>query len=117
MRSVSQSNSVVSKISPSAQKVIAVPRFFVDDFSDYWGFLAYMGSTQGERMFGKGFDASRLEPLTHELARRGRASLAKAPVYLPRLAASSIVSRVAFRRGPDVVLTPVLSGTTPQLEH
>lgn len=92
-----------------------VPRFFVDDFSDYWGFLAYMGSTQGERMFGKGFDASKLEPLTHELARRGRASLRKAPVYLPRLAASSIGSRAAFRRGPDVVLTPVLSGTTPQL--
>lgn len=94
---------------------VNVPQFFADDFSRYWQFLAFMGSSQGEKLFGKGFDASKLEPLTVELARRGKASLPKAPLYIARLLASSAASRREFRRGPDVVLTPVLTAPTPEL--
>lgn len=94
---------------------VQIPDFFADDFVNYWSFLAYMGSTHGQKMFGKGFDASKLEPLTVELARRGKDSLRRSPIYLSRLAASSLASRREFRRGPDVVLTPVLTGPTPEL--
>ncbi|MBC9957943.1 amidase [Yimella sp. cx-51] len=92
-----------------------VPQYFADDFSAYWQFLAYMGSRFGEQTFGKGFDASKLEPLTIELAKRGKAKLPKAPLFIARLLASSAASRMAFRRGPDVVLSPVLTAPTPEL--
>lgn len=96
---------------------VAIPSFFADDFTDYWCFLAHLGASYGERMFGKGFDGSMLEPLTLELARRGKASLPRSPIYLTRLAASSLVSRREFRRGPDVVVTPVLTAATPRIGY
>ncbi|NHN56253.1 amidase [Calidifontibacter sp. DB0510] len=92
-----------------------VPEFFADDFASYWRLLALLGSRMGRQMFGEGFDRSKLEPLTDYLASDGLRTLAKAPVFLPRLLASSAASRLAFRRGPDLVLTPVLTQATPQL--
>ncbi|GAB3579888.1 amidase [Calidifontibacter terrae] len=94
---------------------INVPQFFADDFSAYWGFLAYMGAEHGVRTFGKGFDKDKLEPLSRELISMGRKALPKMPLVIARLLATSAASRLAFRRGPDVVLTPVLASVVPEL--
>ena len=96
---------------------LPVPDFFRDDFVDYWRFLAMAVTSSGPRMFGADFDKDRLEPLTLGLAEQGRRRLWKAPIFISRLLASSVASRVAFARGPDVVLTPVLSHTTPKLGY
>ncbi|GAB3494157.1 amidase [Flexivirga lutea] len=96
---------------------LPVPGFFKDDFVDYWRFLAMAAVSGGQRMFGPGFDRDKLEPLTLGLAEQGRRRLWKAPVFISRLLASSVASRVAFAKGPDVVLSPVLTHTTPKLGH
>ncbi len=96
---------------------LPVPEFFKSDFVDYWRFLSAVIEAAGPAMFGKGFDKAKLEPLTLGLAAQGRRRLWKAPIYLSRLLATSVASRVAFTRGPDVVLTPVLTHTTPELGY
>lgn len=94
---------------------LPVPHFFQDDFVDYWRFLSMAIVSSGPRAFGPGFDRNKLEPLTIGLAEQGRKRLWKAPVYLGRLLASSPASRIAFAKGPDVILTPVVTHTTPKL--
>ncbi len=96
---------------------LPVPDFFKSDFVDYWRFLAMAAKGGGERMFGAGFDPAKLEPLTLGLAEQGKKRLWKAPVFISRLLASSVASRVAFAKGPDVVLSPVLAHTTPKLGY
>ncbi|NNG38333.1 amidase [Flexivirga sp. ID2601S] len=96
---------------------LPVPEFFKSDFVDYWRFLSALIQAAGPAMFGKDFDRAKLEPLTLGLAAQGRRRLWKAPVYLSRLLATSVASRVAFARGPDVVLSPVLTHTTPELGY
>ncbi len=96
---------------------LQIPDFFADDFSAYWGFLAYMGVEHGVSTFGKGFDKSKVEPLTEYLVAQGRAARTRMPLVIGRLLATSPASRLAFRRGPDVVLTPVLSRTVPELGY
>ncbi|GGB32149.1 putative amidase AmiC [Flexivirga endophytica] len=96
---------------------LPVPEFFKQDFIDYWRFLAMAVEGSGARMFGKGFDRSKLEPLTQGLAEQGKHRLWKAPVFISRLLATSAASRIAFAKGPDVVLSPVLAHTTPKLGY
>lgn len=96
---------------------VPLPAWFKDDFIDYWNFLAMAVASGGQRMYGEEFDAGKLEPLTLGLAGSAKKRLWKAPVYIGRLLASSVGSRVAFAKGPDVVLTPVLSHTTPKLGY
>lgn len=92
-----------------------IPDFFKDDFSAYWGFLAYLSLTTGSKTFGAGFRAEEAGPLTQFLAERGKAGRAKMPLHIARLLASSASSRLQFRGGPDVVLSPVLSTPTPDI--
>lgn len=88
---------------------LAPQKFFQHDFSSYWGLLGWMGQTFGPRVFGRGYNAVAAEPLTKWLAQRGQADLWKMPIVIPRLWASGPASRLAFRAGPDLVLTPVLT--------
>lgn len=96
---------------------LPIPEFFKDDFIDYWRFLAMAVDNSGPRMFGAGFDREKLEPLTRGLAAHGKSRVWKAPVFISRLLASSVASRISFAKGPDVVLSPVLSHTTPKLGY
>lgn len=94
-----------------------VPPNFKEDFSSYWMLLAYLASTGTEKVFGPGYDPTKLEPLTRYLGAEGKKRLKRAPVFIPRLLASSISARRQLRGGPDVIVSPVLSGTTPQLGY
>ena len=94
-----------------------IPASFQEDFLDYWAFLAYNTAAGGKRLFHKDFDASKLDPFTLGLARRGKRRLAHAPVFLSRLQASSKVYDRQMAKGPDVVLSPVLGHITPEIGH
>ena len=68
----------------------------------------------GPLMFGKGFDKSALDPMTLGLAGQGRRRVWRAPLFLSRLRASGLVYDRQLR-GLDLVLSPVLTRTTPRL--
>ncbi len=94
-----------------------IPSTFKDDFSSYWMLLGLLASSGTERVFGEDYDPEKLEPLTKWLGASGRSKLRSLPVRVARLVASDAVSRMQMRRGPDVIVSPVLSGTTPELGY
>lgn len=89
---------------------------FVDDFSDYWGFLAYMASRFGAHSFGKGFDASQLDGLSKGLAERFRQRAWRLPAVLFRLR-RTWHQYAALMKEYDAVLSPVLAHTTAELGY
>lgn len=93
-----------------------IPPTFEQDFIDYWCALAMLASDTGRLLYGKNFDRDRLEPITVGLAGAGRKRLWRAPVYLARLARSKRTYAAAMA-DLDLLLTPTLSHTTPQLGY
>lgn len=94
-----------------------MPATFKEDFATYWMFLGYLASTGTERVFGPGYDPAKLEPLTKFLGAEGKRRLKKLPLVVARLLASSAIARRQFRQGPDLIVSPVLSATTPKLGY
>lgn len=94
----------------------AVPAFFKRDFEDYWSFLALAIHRGGARLAGEGFDPQRLDPLTLGLSARMTRRLPRLPLILARLAAIGAGYERRFGE-VDVVLTPVLTHTTPPIGH
>lgn len=89
---------------------------FVDDFSDYWGFLAFMASRFGQHSFGKGFDAEQLDGLSKGLAERFRKRGWRLPLVLTRLQ-RTWQQYEKVMRNYDAVLSPVLAHVTPELGY
>ncbi len=87
---------------------------FVDDFADYWGFLAFMASRFGRLGLGRGFDASQLDSLSKGLARRFQRRMYRTPLVLYRLQRSWQKHAHSLRE-LDLILTPVLGHVTPRL--
>lgn len=94
----------------------AMPRSFKRDFEDYWSLLALGIVAGGRRLFGEEFDTDALDPLTLGLAARARRRIAKMPLVIARLKASSRAYDKSFR-DVDVVLSPVLCHITPHIGH
>jgi amidase len=93
-----------------------VPRYFVDDFLLYWGFLAMAIVRSGRRMFGETFDRARLDNLTLGLDRHASRNLHRLPVAITRLSRLRRVTE-RFYRHYDVLLTPTLAEETPRIGH
>jgi len=91
------------------------PRF-AEDFSLYWGLLGLLVTTTGRRVIDARFDATLTDNLTRGLARMCRRDLARTPGMLYRLRRVTHQYRKAFTR-LDVLLSPVLTHTTPPLGH
>jgi amidase len=89
---------------------------FADDFSLYWALLGLLVTTTGRRVIDPGFDATRTDDLTRGLARMCRRRMARTPGMLYRLRRTAHEYRKVFTR-LDVVLSPVLSHTTPAIGH
>jgi amidase len=89
---------------------------FPDDFLLYWSTLAFALLRTGRQRFGRTFDASRLDNLTHGLERHARRNLHKLPLAIARLRLSSRQS-ARFFTGYDVTLTPTLATETPLVGH
>jgi len=93
-----------------------VDRGFADDFVDYWGLLAFLASTTGRFLHDRSFDAGKLDPLTRGLRERYHRAMPRTPAILRRLGRVREAYALTFTRH-DLVLSPVLSHTTPRLGH
>ncbi|GAB3989401.1 amidase [Nocardioides marmoraquaticus] len=90
------------------------PESFVDDFLDYWAFLALAITTTGRRRFGPDFDPSRHDELTRGLADRARTRLWRLPSAVRRLRRAPRLS-AAFFADHDLVLCPTVALPTPRV--
>lgn len=96
--------------------VPAVPKAFKADFLHYWSMLAFGIHRDGRRMFGPDFDTSRLDPFTLGLSRYFVRHLYRLPMTLTRVAAAGAVYDRQLG-DVDVVLSPVLTHTTPEIGY
>jgi amidase len=87
---------------------------FVEDFLDYWAFLALAVTVTGRRRFGPDFDANAHDELTRGLAARARRRLWRQPLVVARLRRTQRES-ARFFADHDLVLCPTLGRTTPAL--
>lgn len=93
-----------------------VPDYFRDDFLLYWSLLSLYLVRTGRRSFGRSFDPTLLDNLTHGLAAHSTRNVHKLPLAIARLRLSGRIS-ARFYRKYDVVLTPTLATATPRLGH
>jgi amidase len=97
------------------ETVLPVGEQFAEDFSLYWGFLGWFAAKAGPRAF-PGWDPAKADTLTTGLtgyfARRRR----DFPAALRRLRATKQVYAAAFRT-TDLLVSPTLSHTTPEIGH
>lgn len=94
----------------------AVPKAFKDDFLHYWSMLAFGIHRRGRAMFGPDFDTTRLDPFTLGLSRYFARRLVRFPLTLARVAATGPMYDRTFG-DVDVMLTPVLTHTTPEIGY
>jgi amidase len=91
-----------------------VPDSFEDDFLLYWGALALALSAGGKLTFNRGYDRHKNDNLTQGLARHAVRNAWRLPAAITRLKLSRRISKL-FYADHDVVLTPTLSLTPPEL--
>ena len=87
---------------------------FVKDFTLYWGFLAFMACTMGKRSLSPNFDVSQVDHLTRGLADLYKKNFYHTPFMLYRLKKVN-QQYLQFFNECDVVLSPTLAHTTPEL--
>ena len=91
-----------------------VPDSFEDDFLLYWSAMALALSAGGKLAFNRTYDRRRNDNLTKGLARHATRNAWRLPLAIARLRLSHRISEVFFANH-DVVLTPTMSLTTPEL--
>ncbi|WP_430335064.1 amidase [Rhodococcus sp. ACT016] len=95
---------------------LPVGEAFMHDFKLYWGFLSFAIATGGRRMFGPTFDPAKTDNLSRGLAAMYRKHMLETPRMLYRLQHTARTYAQMFQTY-DVVLSPVVSHTTPKLGH
>jgi amidase len=93
-----------------------VKQSFVNDFVDYWAFLAFMTGLLGKKKFGEQFDPQRLDGFTRGLAQRFKRRGWRLPMVLMRLN-RTWQNYVESMKNYDLILTPVLGHVTPKLGY
>ncbi|MDP3967122.1 MAG: amidase, partial [Nocardioides sp.] len=93
-----------------------VPPHFEEDFALYWGSLAFAMVSGGRHTFGRSFDPALVDNLTRGLKQHTQRRAHRLPAAIARLRRARRTS-ARFFADHDVVLTPVLGHTTPQLGH
>jgi amidase len=96
--------------------VLPFKQAVVNDFSIYWGMLAFLTATFGKKVMSPDFDASRLDNLSKGLAGLYKKNALKTPLVLYRLKRTWQEYEQAFRQY-DVILSPVLAHTTPRIGY
>jgi amidase len=87
---------------------------FTEDFTLYWGMLSALVKNTGKVMFGRQFNAQKLDNLSLGLAKHYRKSMHKTPLFLYRLRQHAQQFQRPFERY-DAYLSPVLAKTTVPL--
>ena len=89
---------------------------FVEDFGLYWSLLAFLFERTGHRTVDPSFDPALVDGLTRGLSKQFRRRFYKAPLFIRRLRRTHREYARIFDT-VDLVLSPVLSHTTPPLGH
>ena len=87
---------------------------FAEHFSLYWGMMAYLVKKTGKASIAPNFRASKLDALSHGLARHYQQNMLKTPYMLYRLKRHAHAYNAAFET-QDVLLSPVLTQTVRPL--
>lgn len=87
---------------------------FVKDFTLYWGFLAFMACRMGKKTLSPNFDVSQVDNLTRGLADLYKKNFYHTPFMLHRLKKVN-QQYLQFFNDCDVLLSPTLAHTTPEL--
>lgn len=95
---------------------LPITQQFADDFALYWGFLAWYLTVSGKRGLGPDFDPALTDNLTQGLAAAFRKGVRRFPGAIYRLRRAQHSYRAIFATY-DVLLSPVLSHTTPKLGY
>ncbi|HET6563108.1 MAG TPA: amidase [Marmoricola sp.] len=97
------------------ETTLPVSPSFAEDFARYWALLGLLAVTTGKAL-DRRFDVARTDNLTRGLAARSRRELLRTPQMVYRLRRTTARYRRAFQQF-DVLLSPVLTHTTPLLGH
>jgi len=89
---------------------------FGEDFTHYYGLLAFAVRNAGKRLYDPSFDKEKLTDLTHGLAALFLKRLLRTPGALIRLRRSNRAYAILFERY-DVVLSPTVGQMTPRVGH
>lgn len=89
---------------------------FSDDFAHYWAMMAFMLKKAGKYAINKGFEANKLDALTHGLADYYKERALKTPLTLYRLRQHTKRFLGTFSN-VDVILTPTLGHAPAPLGH
>ncbi|MDH6282257.1 amidase [Prescottella agglutinans] len=98
------------------EATLPVGEEFMHDFKLYWGFLSFALLTGGKRMFGPTFDPAKTDNLSRGLDAMYRKRMIETPRMLYRMQRTARTYARMFQTY-DVVLSPVLSHTTPKLGY
>ena len=96
------------------EATLPIDKNFVQDFTLYWGFLSFMACKMGKRTLSPNFDASQVDNLTRGLADLYKKNFYNTPFMLYRLKKVN-QQYLQFFNNCDVVLSPTLAHTTPEL--
>ena len=99
-----------------AEAPLPVGEAFVNDFTHYWGLLAFATRHFGKKVMGPDFDKSRTDDFTNGLARTFARQMHRTPGAIRRLKRIE-KSYTDGLDGFDVVLSPTLGYKTPKLGH
>ncbi|GAA2827878.1 amidase [Kitasatospora paracochleata] len=91
-------------------------RQFQQDFTAYWGFIAFLIAATGKLMHDPGFRPGRLDGLTSGLRRGFQREFTRLPGVLRRLRQMEQPYEDLFRTH-DAILSPVLAHVPPPLGH
>ncbi|MFF0457652.1 amidase [Nocardia africana] len=95
---------------------LPVTEQFAVDFVQYWALLADLAVTTGKLILDRSFDTTATDGLTRGLRAHHRRNLHRTPAALRRLRRIPAAYARMFAR-LEVVVSPVLSHTTPPLGH
>ena len=89
---------------------------FTDDFTHYWGMLAFVTKNFGKRVMGPDFDKTKTDDFTNGLAKRFLRQIHRTPFAIRNLKRSEQIYRESFKNY-DLVLSPTLGYNTPKLGY
>lgn len=89
---------------------------FVDQFTCYWGFLAFGCDHLGKITYGMGFDPAKVDQFDHELAKTFIRQFWQFPGAITGLKRAS-KKFLEFFGTYDLILTPTLSQTLPRIGY
>ncbi|ARU59085.1 amidase [Oleiphilus messinensis] len=95
---------------------IPIKASFIEDFTLYWSFLAFLTHLSGKLIFDPQFDPMHMDDLSKGLVNRYKKNVLKTPFFLNRLRKTRVAYQQLFKQY-DLVLTPVLAHTTAPLGH